>query len=52
LAGLGFFAKELNVGWEEWSERGLPTHAGRPTAGELRCSCSDLRVPTGTHPPP
>lgn len=40
---MGFFVKELNVGWEEWAERGLPTHAERVPAGELRCSCSDLR---------
>jgi hypothetical protein len=40
LAGLGFFAKELNVGWEEWSERKYPVHSGRIPAGELRCTCS------------
>jgi len=41
LAGLGFYVKELNAGWEEWTERGLPTHAERVPVGELRCSCSD-----------
>jgi hypothetical protein len=41
LAGSGFFAKELNVGWEEWIAHGLPTHRDRVPVGELRCSCSD-----------
>jgi hypothetical protein len=41
LAGLGFFVKELNVGWDEWKNAGLPTHSGRVARGELRCSCSD-----------
>lgn len=41
LAGSGFLVKELNVGWEEWSARRLPTHSQRVLVGELRCSCSD-----------
>jgi hypothetical protein len=46
LAGSGFFVKELNVGWEEWIARRLPTHSQRVLVGELRCSCSDeLRAP-------
>jgi len=41
LAGDRFFVKELNVGWEEWVARGLPTHSERVPVGQLRCSCSD-----------
>lgn len=40
MAGLGFFAKELNVGWKEWTEDRLPTHKGR--ADGARCTCSDV----------
>jgi 3-mercaptopyruvate sulfurtransferase SseA len=41
LAEQGFYVKELNTGWAEWQEAGLPTHDHREhPAGELRCSCS------------
>jgi hypothetical protein len=51
LAGLGFFVKELNVGWAEWREAGLPTHSQRVAAGEMRCSCSDELEPAPAPPP-
>jgi hypothetical protein len=41
LAELGFFVKELNVGWAEWIADELPTHGGRVPRGEIRCTCSD-----------
>jgi hypothetical protein len=41
LAGSGFFVKELNIGWAEWSAHELPTHGGRVAEGELSCGCSD-----------
>jgi len=42
LAELGFFAQELNIGWEEWSSNAkLPTHGERVARGQIRCSCSD-----------
>jgi hypothetical protein len=36
LAEHGFFAKELNVGWAEWTAAGHPTETGRAAEGELR----------------
>jgi hypothetical protein len=51
LAGLGFFAQELNIGWEEWSEAKLPTHAERVARGQIRCSCSDeIELGRAQHP--
>jgi hypothetical protein len=47
LAELGFFAQELNVGWEEWHDGKLPTHSERVRPGEVRCSCSDAFAGTG-----
>ncbi|MDW7711459.1 MAG: hypothetical protein SCH98_13385 [Deferrisomatales bacterium] len=38
MAEMGFFAKELNAGWAEWTAAGLPTHQG-PAEG-LRCTCA------------
>jgi hypothetical protein len=38
LAELGFFVKELNVGWKEWTADREPTHQGKALDG-LRCSC-------------
>jgi hypothetical protein len=35
LAGLGFFAREMNAGWAEWQAQGLPTETGRAPAGAL-----------------
>jgi hypothetical protein len=52
LAGLGFFVKELNVGWREWEEHELPTHAQAVAFGELRCTCSDAWVGSGASPRP
>jgi hypothetical protein len=40
LAERGFFVKELNVGWKEWTANKHPTHA-EPAAG-IHCSCSKL----------
>jgi hypothetical protein len=28
LAERGFDSKEMNIGWQEWIEAGLPTEAG------------------------
>jgi hypothetical protein len=38
LAEQGFFAKEMNVGWKEWTANKHPIHAEKP-AGAF-CSCS------------
>jgi hypothetical protein len=43
LAGLGFFVKEMNAGWQEWSTEALPVHEGRVAKDTMRCTCS--RVP-------
>jgi hypothetical protein len=40
LAELGFFCKELNVGWAEWVEAKLPAHEGRVERGSVKCTCS------------
>jgi len=40
LADKGFFAKEMNAGWAEWTAAELPTHSGRVKAGLVRCECS------------
>jgi len=41
LAEHGFFATEMNTGWAEWKEAGLPTHGERELAhGTVRCTCS------------
>jgi len=51
LAERGFFAQELNIGWEEWSSAKLPTHGERVARGEIRCSCSDpLENGASLHP--
>jgi hypothetical protein len=42
LAELGFFCKELNVGWKEWVEEKLPVHEGRVEHGAVKCTCSRL----------
>jgi hypothetical protein len=42
LAEQGFFVKEMNAGWAEWTGSNGATHAERVHAGELRCSCSRL----------
>jgi hypothetical protein len=35
------FAKEMNTGWTEWQEHGLPIHGDHEVpGGELRCTCS------------
>jgi hypothetical protein len=38
LAERGFYAKEMNAGWAEWTADNLPVHEGE--ADGLRCSCS------------
>ena len=40
LAERGFLAKEMNVGWKEWSYNRHPTHHGNTGADNVRCSCS------------
>jgi len=40
LAEKGFFVKEMNAGWAEWTEGKLPTHSERVKPGAIRCSCS------------
>jgi len=40
LAERGFFVKELNVGWKEWTGNKHPTHAESPVGAH--CSCSKL----------
>jgi len=42
LAELGFFSKELNIGWAEWVEAKLPTHEGRVERGSVMCTCSRI----------
>jgi len=41
LAEHGFFAKEMNSGWAEWTAEALPNHENKDQArGVLRCECS------------
>ncbi len=41
MAERGFFVKEMNAGWAEWTAAGLPTHGNAQLAqGTLRCACS------------
>jgi len=41
LAEHGFFVKEMNTGWTEWQEAGLPTHGDAQLAADvIRCGCS------------
>jgi hypothetical protein len=40
LAENGFFAKEMNAGWAEWTAGDLPTHSARVAKGQVRCECS------------
>jgi hypothetical protein len=40
LAKRGFVAGELELGWTEWRDAGLPMHRARVPRGEIRCSCS------------
>jgi hypothetical protein len=41
LAERGYFARELNTGWAEWSEAKLPTHAEEHLGRDaIRCGCS------------
>jgi hypothetical protein len=40
LAENGFFAKEMNVGWKEWTHLRHPVHA--EAARGAFCSCSKL----------
>jgi len=41
LAEHGFFVKELNTGWAEWEQGGLPVHADAGIeVGAVRCTCS------------
>jgi len=42
LAEQGFFVKEMNAGYAEWTTANGPTHAERVQQDELRCSCSKL----------
>jgi hypothetical protein len=47
LAEQGFFVKEMNVGWKEWTANRHPTHT--EAANGLHCSCSQL-VPAAAKP--
>jgi hypothetical protein len=47
LAENGFFVREMNVGWKEWTYNRHPTHTGKATGAF--CSCS-LLVPAGVGP--
>ncbi len=41
MAERGFFVREMNTGWAEWSGAGLPAHAdAHLPGGAVRCSCS------------
>jgi hypothetical protein len=40
LAERGFFVKELNVGWKEWTYNRHPTHQGQASIENVRCECS------------
>ncbi|HVI94462.1 MAG TPA: hypothetical protein VM753_10670 [Anaeromyxobacter sp.] len=41
MAEHGLFAKEMNTGWTEWQQQGLPTHGDHDVPqGEVRCTCS------------
>ncbi|HEX2573505.1 MAG TPA: hypothetical protein VH877_28405 [Polyangia bacterium] len=40
MAEHGYFVKEMNAGWLEWTEDELPTHSQRHIdKGTLRCDC-------------
>jgi rhodanese-related sulfurtransferase len=45
LAELGFFARVMNAGWKEWTQAGLPVHAGAVAPGQIACDCSLGLVP-------
>jgi hypothetical protein len=36
LAERGFFVKEMNAGWAEWTAGGNPTESGAAPPGQLR----------------
>jgi hypothetical protein len=36
----GFLAKEMNVGWKEWTSNRHPTHQGKADIKGIRCTCS------------
>jgi hypothetical protein len=38
LAEHGFFVKEMNVGWKEWTANRHPVHEGK--ADGAKCNCS------------
>jgi hypothetical protein len=40
LAERGFFVKEMNVGWKEWTHNRHPVHQGKPEVDGVRCRCS------------
>ena len=40
MAERGFFCKEMNAGWADWTAADLPIHAAKVEAGEIRCECS------------
>lgn len=53
LCERGFFAKEMNAGWKEWTEQKLPIRRGEAPSGRIGCECSgpsrsaELRKPSG-----
>ena len=40
LCERGFFAKEMNAGWKEWTEQKLPIRKGEAPAGRVCCKCT------------
>jgi hypothetical protein len=40
LAERGFFVKEMNIGWKEWTFNRHPVHKGNADIDGIRCSCS------------
>jgi len=44
LAERGFFAKEMNVGWKEWTQDRLPIHHGESDGD--RCQLADSPAAT------
>lgn len=38
LAERGFYAKEMNVGWKEWTANRHPMHKGKVNG--VKCECS------------
>jgi hypothetical protein len=46
LAARGFFAREMNAGWREWTAAGLPTHEAKIGTEGISCTCSRAPAPS------